>query len=197
MADAPRHRMTLPGPVRWAIGIVAVLAIFLAGFMFGRATQIPFSTAWWKDFAQPVATGTAGVFALSAGLAALLGSHLISSRSHAATMIDIEHRDNAAKADVEHRDNAAKADQLWKRFEWVVNAATVENDDDPVIDAVQASEMVVSIRDAAKGVQDTHLVSMLNVFMDEQQGSLAAEMGLGGDTAPLEPDNGAQTEETR
>jgi hypothetical protein len=101
------------------IGIVVVVAVFAAGFVIGRATQIPFSTAWWKDFAQPVATSGAGVFALTAGLAALLGSHLISSRSHAATMIDIE-----------HRDDAAKAEQLWKRFEWVVTSAAPRNADD-------------------------------------------------------------------
>ncbi|WP_131807601.1 hypothetical protein [Mycolicibacterium wolinskyi] len=189
MADPTQHRITLSRPLRWLIGLVVCVVVFAVGFGVGRATRIPFSTAWWRDFAGPVATGTAGVFALSAGAMALLGSHLVSSRSHATTMVDIE-----------HRDDAAKASELWTRFEWLVNAASPENPDDvPLIDAVQAAGMVVSIRDAAKAVKDTHLVSMLNVFMGEQQDGLAAAVGLTGDTAPAEPDNGgsSQTEVPR
>ena len=89
--------------------------------------------------------------------------------------------------DIEHRDNASKIDQLWKRFEWVVKALS---DGNPLIDAPQATKMVVAIRDAAKQLYDPHLVSMLNVFMGEQQEDLAAEIGLLGDSALDAPDNG-------
>jgi hypothetical protein len=43
--------------------------------------------------------------------------------------------------EIERRDDVAKAGRLWKRLEWVVKAATSEGDDDePVIDAVQAAD---------------------------------------------------------
>jgi hypothetical protein len=146
---------------------------------------VPFSTDWWKTFAQPVATGTAGVLALTAGLAALLGAHLVSSRGYAATMIDIE-----------HRDEVATVERLWKRFEWVVTQATAADPAaEPVIDAVQAAEMVVAIRDAAKDTDDGHLRSMLNTYLGDQIGSVAAEVGIDGDSEPAAPDNEAQTEE--
>lgn len=63
MAAPPRNRITLPDPLRWVIGILAALAVLATGYVIGRATEIPFSTAWWKDFARPLATVGAGVFA--------------------------------------------------------------------------------------------------------------------------------------
>lgn len=179
-------RITLSRSWRWAIGVVVVIVVFVVGFFVGRATQIPFSTAWWKDFAQPVATGTAGVFALSAGFAALFGSHLLSSRSH-----------NAAMTAIEHQDETSKIDHLWKRFEWVVKIVGDAAAGSPqLLDELQVSEMVVSIRDAAKAAHDEHLASMLNVFMGEQQGEIAVEIGLLDDNVPSAPDNGGRPEES-
>jgi hypothetical protein len=48
------------------------------------------------------------------------------------------------------------------------------------------SAVQAAIRPAAEAVDDTHLVSMLNLYLGEQHDGLAAEVGRGGgDTARI------------
>lgn len=149
-----------------AIAAGALLAA-AAGFVAGRAYEIPFSTEFWMKFAQPLATFGAGVFALLAGGAALLGQHLSSRRVQRATMIDIQ-----------HRDRVGNVEQLWKRFEWVVTQSNPTGQGQ--IDSRQAAEMLSSIREAAGSdvSQDDQLRSMLTAYMAEQYTGVATEIGL-------------------
>jgi hypothetical protein len=175
MSGRPQPPAALSGGWLWSVRVVVILTLVGVGYVVGRAVEVPLSTEFWKSFGQPLATFGAGVFALIAGSAALLGAHLVSSRSHAATMIDVQ-----------HRDEAARVEQLWTRFEWVVSRMTaVGGDGESAIDEVQAATMVVSIRDAARKSNDDHLLTMLNVYLGDQLGGLAAEVGLAGDSGAV------------
>jgi hypothetical protein len=156
---------------KWVTAITATVVagvLFLVGYVLGRVAAVPLSTDFWKVAAQPLATFGAGVFALFAGVSALIGAHLISSRSQTdttrvldqhedAAVRDVDQREAAAARDVEQRERAAGSTELWRRFEWVADRVSEVNGVESLIDEEQAAKMIVSIRDAARDLGDHHL----------------------------------------
>ncbi|SLJ76247.1 Uncharacterised protein [Mycobacteroides abscessus subsp. abscessus] len=149
-------------------GVVGIsLAIFGAGFLAGRSWEVPGPTAFWTIAAQPLATATAGFFAIAAATVALYGVHVSNRESRART-----------DAEIKQRDIAAQIGELWKRFEWVVENVSKPVPESSAIDERQATDIVIAIRDAADSCGDTHLSQMLDVYMGSQLNDLSGEVGL-------------------
>ncbi|BBY55404.1 hypothetical protein H7J07_01385 [Mycobacterium koreense] len=185
MSSSDRRTKTDPVVVAVAVGFpVGLIAVFLAGCMWALPEDA------WKIAAQPLATLTAGVCALLAGAMALLGAHIVSSRARADNAAQLAEQHRATSDQIEQRKDAATVEALWRRFEWVVDHVGTRR---PIglglaqstpgsIDEVQASEILVAIRNAAEDL-DAQLSTMLDIYMGQQASGIVAEIGLEGDNA--------------
>lgn len=138
---------------------------------------------------QPLATIIAGLLAV---LAAAIAYRAV-KRQIEANAENVRDQIAAAAAqgqkDIAQRDRAATITELWKRFEWVAGNFSKKNGVESLIDGEQAAEMLASIRDAARDL-DQHLCMMLVVFLSERVDETAAEIGLDGGAEPSQQENG-------
>ncbi|WP_142386972.1 hypothetical protein [Mycobacterium hubeiense] len=130
------------------------MAALIVGYAVGRLCAIPGTTEFWRIAAQPAATLTAGIAAVSAALIAAYQVRQTRNQDH------------------RHHRN----DEIWKRFEWVVDRLTSATGSNsataPALTPKQASEMLESIKNAADDLDDPHLSVMIGFYMGNELGDL-------------------------
>jgi hypothetical protein len=137
----------------WITGIAAVLALaalFLyIGFIWGRTTEVPQSTDFWKTFGPPIATFGAGLCTLAVGGLALFG---------------------VVSTNTETRKQSERNEELkrcWERFIWLAGQTSGSGDKPSAVFPPEVvSEVVDSLVKDARRVKDATLVAALTKYQE-------------------------------
>lgn len=164
------------GACALSAGIGAIAAAHMLSSRAQAATAadiVQRQTAADADIAQRQRAAEADVAQRQAAAAAEI------EQRQSALGVEIAQREAASAAEIRQRVEAAAIVELWRRFEWVVDHVDDEDDVQSIveleqrtarslIDADQASAIVIAIRDSADHLGDTHLSEMLDIYMGDQ-----------------------------
>jgi hypothetical protein len=135
----------------WITGFVAVIALaalFLyIGYIWGRTTEVPQSTDFWKTFGPPIATFAAGLCTLAVGGLAFFG--VVSTNTETRKQSD--------------RNEELK--RCWERFIWLAGQTSGAADTATAVFPPEVvSDIVASLVTDARRLKDDTLVAALTKY---------------------------------